>query len=470
MAVTKRLGLPLIDQGQSMKHITHNEALAQLDGIVQLTALAVLSAPPANPSEDAAYIVGSSPTGLFETHEKAIALFQNGGFNFIMPRIGWRCFLQSPKSFLVFDGSVWTEVAGKQDRAPRFGINTAADDVNRFAVNSGNVLFAATAVADGGSGDIRVKVNKERSTSTASILYQSNWSGRAEMGLMGDDQFRFKVSSQGTEWKEALVIDPVTARVQVPTAVLVPRINLTQSLDTPALGADGPLAIRFFRSRGAATGIAAAIRDQDTLGQVMAYAHDGSQYLPACGVGFDSEANPLPGWAAGRISFLTRQYTYSSPRERSRIEPDGTYRPTHDNSIQLGSPSFRWSEVFSVSGVSNVSDEREKMDIEPIENSLELIRKLRPISYRWKVASRVLEDADAVREVPGRRKHLGLIAQEVKSALDQLSVDFGVYTYDKTADRHALRYDQLIAPVIKAIQELDARVEDLSRRLTLIGH
>jgi Protein of unknown function (DUF2793)/Chaperone of endosialidase len=470
MAVTKRLGLPLIDQGQSMKHITHNEALAQLDGIVQLTALSILSAPPANPAEDAVYIVGSSPAGLFETHEKAIALFQNGGFNFVMPRIGWRCFLQSPKSFLVFDGSSWTEVAGKQDRAPRFGINIAADDANRFAVNSNNVLLTATAVADGGAGDIRVKVNREGVSNTASILYQSNWSGRAEMGLMGDDQFRFKVSPQGSDWKEALVIDPSSAKVQCPAGVISSRIYLSQPHDTPTLGADGPLALRFQRSRGAATGVRSAVMPQDTLGAVVGCIWDGSQFIAAASISFETEIGSTPNAAASRISFNTSMPGLSAPRERIRLEPGGTLRPTYDGSVNCGSASFRWSELFAVNGVSTVSDEREKTDIEPLATGLDFIRKLKPVSYRWKVAERIIESDDHVAERPGRRRHLGLIAQEVKAALDQQAADFGLYTYDGPADRHGLRYDQLFAPIIKAIQELDGRVEDLSRRLTLIGH
>jgi hypothetical protein len=91
-------------------------------------------------------------------------------------------------------------------------------------------------------------------------------------------------------------------------------------------------------------------------------------------------------------------------------------------------------------------------------------------NYRWKIAERTaVSDTENV-DRPGRRKHLGLIAQQVKSVLDEQGFDCGLYTYDPAADRHGLRYDQLLAPVIKAIQELDARFEDLSRRLTIIGH
>lgn len=66
---------------------------------------------------------------------------------------------------------------------------------------------------------------------------------------------------------------------------------------------------------------------------------------------------------------------------------------------------------------------------------------------------------------PGSRRHFGLIAQQVKSALDAAGVeDFAGWTL---ADANAadslqgLRMDQFIAPLIKAVQELSARVAAL---------
>jgi Protein of unknown function (DUF2793)/Chaperone of endosialidase len=470
MAATKRLGLPLIDQGQAMKHITHNEALALLDGIVHLSALSILSNPPASPAEDAIYIVGVSPTGIFESHEKAIALFQNGGFIFVTPRSGWRCFIQDSKAFLVFDGTNWTELGGKQERAARFGVNTTADDVNRFSVSSGNIFFTANSSASSGAGDIRVKVNKDAVGNTASILYQSNLSGRAEMGLMGDDQFRFKVSPRGSDWKDALVIDSTSARVQCPTGISSSRIDLSQALDTSSIGLDGPLALRFFRSRGATTGGRSPVLINDAIGAIVANTWDGTQFIPAAAISLDTDFAGFAGMTGGRIAFSTTSAGLLAPRERIRIDSGGLFRPTFDNSLGLGTSSFRWTDIYAVNGISSVSDEREKVDIVSLSSGLDLLRKLRPVSYRWRVADRILEGETQIVDRPGRRKHLGLIAQEVKAVLDEQSADFGVYTFDPDADRHGLRYDQLIAPLIKAVQELDARIEDLSRRLTLIGH
>ena len=52
-----------------------------------------------------------------------------------------------------------------------------------------------------------MKLNKNATSDTASFLYQTNWSGRAELGTTGDDSFHLKVSPDGSAWKNALVID-----------------------------------------------------------------------------------------------------------------------------------------------------------------------------------------------------------------------------------------------------------------------
>ena len=62
---TPTLALPLIAAGQAQKHVTHNEALIQLDALVQLACRDKdLGAPPASPAEGDRYLVLSAgPTG-----------------------------------------------------------------------------------------------------------------------------------------------------------------------------------------------------------------------------------------------------------------------------------------------------------------------------------------------------------------------------------------------------------------------
>lgn len=65
---------------------------------------------------------------------------------------------------------------------------------------------------------MRQVLNKSASNQTVSQLYQSNWSGRAETGLTGDDNFHVKVSPDGNAWHDAILIDRTTGRVSFPAA------------------------------------------------------------------------------------------------------------------------------------------------------------------------------------------------------------------------------------------------------------
>jgi hypothetical protein len=55
-----------------------------------------------------------------------------------------------------------------------------------------------------------VKLNPAAAADTASVLFQTGYSGRAEIGTTGDDQLRVKVSTNGTAFTEALRIDAAT--------------------------------------------------------------------------------------------------------------------------------------------------------------------------------------------------------------------------------------------------------------------
>jgi hypothetical protein len=91
------------------------------------------------------------------------------------------------------------------DNLPTFGVNTSPDSTNRLAAKSDAVLFSHDDVTPG-TGDQRTVLNKASTGKTASFLFQSNFSGRAEIGLTGNDDFSFKVSPDGAAWSDALVL------------------------------------------------------------------------------------------------------------------------------------------------------------------------------------------------------------------------------------------------------------------------
>ena len=220
MTETLHLALPYIAAAQAQKHVTHNEALRMLDALVMLAVDdRDLSSPPGTPAEGARYLVKPAGSGAFAGKDNQIAHFRDGTFVFFMPQAGWIAYVIDEGVTLVFDGSTWAPLLGAAPQfqnVARFGLSTTADAVNPLSARLNNALFAAKAVADGGDGDLRYKLSKESAGNTLSFLFQNDFSGRAEIGLTGDDDFHFKVSADGSTWRDGMVIAAETGRVSFP--------------------------------------------------------------------------------------------------------------------------------------------------------------------------------------------------------------------------------------------------------------
>ncbi len=221
MSVTNRLALPFIDAAQSQKHVTHNEALVDLDALVHLSVKARnVTAPPVAVAEGDRYLIGAGAGGAFAGKTNAVAAFDNGGWAFLSPRTGWRTFVETENTLLLFDGTNWTDLGlalRSLQNLSLLGIGATADANNPLSAKLNSALFAAKSPAEGGTGDLRVTLDKSAVGNTVSQLYQTNWSGRAETGLTGDDHFHIKVSPDGATWREALNVDNATGKFSAPS-------------------------------------------------------------------------------------------------------------------------------------------------------------------------------------------------------------------------------------------------------------
>jgi len=214
MTDTANLGLPFIEGSQAQKHVTHNEALRILDTVIQIAVADMnRTAPPADPAEGQRHVVAGGPGGAWAGHAQAIATWQEGAWTFLMPKAGWCLWSIADAAIFTFDGSAWQMLSPPTDNVGRLGVNTVAAAPNLFSVRSNNALFTALETGDGGNGDARVQISKQAPGRTASVVFADSYSGRAEFGLTGDDDFHLKVSADGATWRDAFVIDRSTGNV-----------------------------------------------------------------------------------------------------------------------------------------------------------------------------------------------------------------------------------------------------------------
>jgi hypothetical protein len=170
------------------------------------------------------------------------------------------------------------------------------------------------------------------------------------------------------------------------------------------------------------------------------------------------------------------------------------------NQVQLGDSA---TTTFVFGTVQNRSDARDKADIRPTVLGLEFIKALRPVDYRWDMRDSyrtpmpppLLPDvsdeeksaydaimaewqersklANIVHDGSQKKKrfHHGLIAQEVADLIKTTGLDFGgLQDHSRSGgdDVLSIGYDELIAPLIKAVQELAQANEELRGRITVL--
>lgn len=213
-----RLNLPYLAAGQLQKHVTVNEALARLDSLTQTAAVSrSLAVQPTTPDEGDLYILPPDAEGEDWAAHPAGTLVraEPGGWVVVEAPEGCVAVVLDEPALVVRHDGVWraaSEVLGALQNLPRLGLNTTVDEVNPFAARVNKALWTALETEAGGDGDLRFTFNKQASGDVLSLLFQSGWGGRAEAGLIGEDDFTLKVSADGAAWTEALRIDRTDGR------------------------------------------------------------------------------------------------------------------------------------------------------------------------------------------------------------------------------------------------------------------
>lgn len=159
-----------------------------------------------------------------------------------------------------------------------------------------------------------------------------------------------------------------------------------------------------------------------------------------------------------------------------QLDNSKRFMPTADNSYTLGYSGYRWKQIYAAAGSISTSDRNAKKDITELDNqSYDFVMGLKPSKYRFI-------------ENESNRIHYGLIAQDVEILLGKLGIktdDFAGFVkspkikVDEQTRKetiidgeyeYGLRYEEFIAPIIKAIQMQDKKLKNLDNMVThLIG-
>jgi len=247
----------------------------------------------------------------------------------------------------------------------------------------------------------------------------------------------------------------------------------------------GPGAIAIGRNSGAnnqgenaiALGYRAGVINTDTQGvdSIAIGTNSNSKGLESLAIGYGASTTGLNGIAIGKQAGAGN-YFPNSPYNNWVALGANSY-VNGSNEIQLGDSI---TTVYAYGSVQNRSDQRDKADIRDTTLGLDFIDSVRPVEFKWDyredyVEQTLNEDGTTTtinHPEDGSKKrsryHQGFIAQEVKAVMTAQNIDFGGYqdhSINGGADVKSLGYEEFIAPIIKAIQELKAEIELLKNPL-----
>ena len=169
--------------------------------------------PPQTAVDGDSYLVPAE-SGAFAGHAGEIAHLSDGTWTFLRSRCGWRAYVADEDMLLVHDGAVVRSLPAAlptEGRMDRLGLGTGPDVNNRLSVRGQASLFS-----HGEYGGARVFINHADAGHTASLVFQSDFSGRAEFGLLGTEDFAVRASPDGQTFRTALTASSASGAVTFP--------------------------------------------------------------------------------------------------------------------------------------------------------------------------------------------------------------------------------------------------------------
>jgi hypothetical protein len=196
----------------------------------------------------------------------------------------------------------------------------------------------------------------------------------------------------------------------------------------------------------------------------------GYSYTTSVGYGTGTLGNESTaiGFAPGASCFATVVSVFGFANACSIIIGGGFV--SNDRHTKWGDSAFAYN--WTRCAWTNLSDCRDKTCVKNLDENLglNLLRQLTPVSFNFDYRQRYVDNCkyeygtkDNTLATP--KKNYGFLAQELKTVLETLNVEFEALGYDPKNDSYRITYEEFIAPLIKGVQQTLTRLENLESRV-----
>ncbi len=397
------------------------------------------------------YNAGVATTGVDNTAIGVNALLSNitGAEN---TAVGYR-------SLRVTTGSYNTAVGSYAMDANTTGINNTAMGApinNNFASLMGNTTGSSNTAY--GAGSLGKNTTASNNTAVGAQALLNNTTGASNTSLGNEALASNTTASNNT----ALGYQAGTANT---TGAQQTLIGYRAGASLTLTGADHNTAVGY-NALTAATGSACEVNT--AIGSTSL--SNLTSGLGNTALGYGSGVGLTTGL---RCTFIGRSAVGNNANAQEEIVISaGPCTGQGDNYVTIGKNGAKIYNKYDTNATwTYTSDGRLKQNITADSLGLSFINRLRTVTYQWKPSNEVPNDMPQYGEVNTRNittvMH-GLIAQEVKAALDAE----GVTTFagwDQGPDGvQAVSREMFITPLIKAVQELTAQVETLKAEVSAL--
>jgi len=337
------------------------------------------------------------------------------------------------------------------------GIGTTSPTNGKLVVKSGESNSTGIVLERGSNTDKLVNIFSE--TADGKIAIASGANTRIFLDSVGNSYFTggYNVGIGTTSPSQLLDIVGTT-----------PMINIQAGASTNARGIqfnyNGATVIGSLINFGSTRENALSAGSTGTSGYFLTFKTDGTERMRLGSDGIFYYGTTSYNSALKGILFNPNGYSFftidgntvavgTSAINLNRLNNDGKLLSFQKNTSETG--------YISTNTYSLPSDFNFKKNINNLDLGLNLINKLRPVSYNHKI-----DDDNAALST-------GFIAQEMEQSLTELGVEENAYFIlqhkeieDKTQSQYWMDYTKMIPILTKAIQEQQATIQSLQTRIT----